>query len=114
MAGFTDRERLLIAGLCRYDRKTLPNPVHSAYQALTAEEQRTLMLMVPILRLADNLDRSREQRIRRVECSLRNGEVLLQVRSQGDIDLEKWAAERTGEAFRQVYSRRVTVTAARE
>src|SRR6185503_5321101 len=39
MPGFTERERLLIAALCRYHRKALPTPVHSLYQALTAEEK---------------------------------------------------------------------------
>ena len=37
MAGFTERERLLIAALCRYHRKSLPSAVHSAYQTLTPE-----------------------------------------------------------------------------
>ena len=32
MAGFTDRERVLIASLCRYHRKSLPSPLHSAYR----------------------------------------------------------------------------------
>jgi exopolyphosphatase / guanosine-5'-triphosphate,3'-diphosphate pyrophosphatase len=114
MAGFTARERLLIAGLCRYHRKAMPNGVHGVYQTLTAEDRRMLLLLIPILRLADNLDRSREQRIRGVECSLRNGEVVLQVRARGDIDLEQWGAERAGEAFRQVYNRPVSVIKARE
>jgi exopolyphosphatase/guanosine-5'-triphosphate,3'-diphosphate pyrophosphatase len=114
MAGFTDRERLLIAGLCRYHRKSLPSPLHSAYQALTAEERRMLLLMIPILRLADNLDRSREQRIRGVECNLHNGNVVLSLHSRGDIDLEEWAAERAGEVFKQVYNRLVTVVKARD
>lgn len=113
LAGFTERERLLIAGLCRYHRKALPTPEHTAYQALTPDERRTLMLLIPILRLADNLDRSREQRIQAVECHLRDGQVLLQVRSHGDIDLEQWAAERTAEAFRLVYNRPVSVAKAR-
>ena len=73
-----------------------------------------LMLMIPILRLADNLDRSREQRIQSVECRLRDGEVQLQVRSRGDIDLEQWGAERAGEAFQQVYNRVVSVVKAKE
>jgi len=114
LAGFTDRERLLVAGLCRYHRKSLPKPEHSSYQSLTPEEQRTLLLLVPILRLADNLDRSREQRISGVECRLRDGQVLLQVRSRGDIDLQRWAAERTGEAFRLVYNRPVSLSRARD
>jgi exopolyphosphatase/guanosine-5'-triphosphate,3'-diphosphate pyrophosphatase len=113
MAGFTDRERFMIAGLCRYHRKSLPNPVHGIYQALSAEERRTLMLMIPILRLADNLDRSRTQLIQGVECRLRDGEVVLQVRAHGDIDLEQWGAERAGEVFQQVYSRSISVVKAR-
>src|ERR1035437_3472419 len=114
MAGFTERERLLIAGLCRYHRKSLPNPVHQAYLSLSAEERRILLMMIPILRIADNLDRSREQRVRDVECRLRDGEVLLQIGSRGDIDLAQWGAERAGEVFQQVYHRRISVTRARD
>ncbi len=113
MPGFTERERMLIATLCRYHRKALPSPVHNAYQSLPADEKRIVVLLIPILRLADNLDRGREQRIQSVECRLLDGEVLLQVQSQGDIDLEQWAAERTGAAFRQVYNRPVFVAKAR-
>ena len=113
MAGFTDRERFLIAGLCRYHRKTLPSPVHGVYQALSADERRTLTLMIPILRLADTLDRSRTQIIQGVECRMRDGQVVLQVRANGDIDLEQWGAERAGEVFQQVYSRSISVVKAR-
>jgi exopolyphosphatase/guanosine-5'-triphosphate,3'-diphosphate pyrophosphatase len=114
LAGFTERERLLIAGLCRYHRKSLPSPEHGAYQALSAEERRILMLLIPLLRLADNLDRGREQRINEVHCRLRDGAVVLQVRAQGDIDLEQWAAERTAEAFQLVYDRAISVTKVRD
>jgi exopolyphosphatase/guanosine-5'-triphosphate,3'-diphosphate pyrophosphatase len=113
MAGFTDRERFTIAALCRYHRKSLPNPVHGIYQALSADERRSLMLLIPILRLADNLDRSRTQLIQGVECRMRDGEVVLQVRSHGDIDLEQWGAERAGEVFQQVYDKQVSVVKAR-
>ena len=115
MAGFTDRERILIAALCRYHRKSMPNPLHSLYLALSPEERNTLMMMIPILRMADNLDSSREQRIQAVDCRLRDGgAVVLQVRATGDIDLEQWAAERAGEAFQQIYDRTISVVRARE
>jgi exopolyphosphatase / guanosine-5'-triphosphate,3'-diphosphate pyrophosphatase len=114
LAGFTERERMLIAGLCRYHRKSLPSLEHNAYQALTAEEKRILTLLIPILRLADNLDRSHDQRIRSVDCRLRDGHVVLEVHSRGDIDLEQWAAERAATAFQQVYHRPIAVTKARD
>jgi exopolyphosphatase/guanosine-5'-triphosphate,3'-diphosphate pyrophosphatase len=114
MAGFTDRERLVIAALCRYHRKALPNPLHNVYQLLSMEERKILMMLIPILRLADNLNRSRDQRIQGIECYLRNTEVVLQVHARGDIDLEQWGAERAGEVFHQIYQRPVAVVRARE
>jgi exopolyphosphatase/guanosine-5'-triphosphate,3'-diphosphate pyrophosphatase len=109
MAGFTERERLLVASLCRYHRKSLPVPDHSAYQALAPEERRMLLMTIPLLRLADNLDRGHEQRVSGVECRLRDGEVTVEIRARGDIDLEQWGAERAGEAFRQFYNRTIRV-----
>jgi len=72
-------------------------------------------MMIPILRLADNLDSSGEQRISAVECRVREGGgVVLQVRASGDIDLDQWAAERAGEVFQHIYHRPIQVVKARE
>lgn len=114
MPGFTARERLLIAVLCRYHRKSMPSPVHNAFQSLTPEEKRMVTLSIPLLRLADNLDRSHQQRIQSLECRLRDGEVLLQVHSKGDVDLEQWGAERAAEVFREVYNRTISVTKSKD
>ena len=114
MAGFTQRERMLVACLCRYHRKSLPSPVHSQYQALSSDDRRLLMYLIPLLRLADNLHRSRQQRIRGLQCRLRDSRVVLEVSSSHDIDLEQWAAERAGEAFLQVYNRPISVVRERE
>jgi exopolyphosphatase/guanosine-5'-triphosphate,3'-diphosphate pyrophosphatase len=113
MPGFTNREREMIANLCRYHRKSMPAPVHTNYQTLNAEEKRALVYLIPLLRLADNLDVSGDQRIQTMECRLRDGHVALQLRSTRDIDLEQWAAERVTDVFRQVYERPLTITKAR-
>src|SRR5262249_14596606 len=57
-SGFTVRERALIAALCRYHRKALPQESHDEYAALPLEDKRALMWLVPLLRLADNFDAS--------------------------------------------------------
>jgi exopolyphosphatase/guanosine-5'-triphosphate,3'-diphosphate pyrophosphatase len=114
MAGFTNQERFLIAALCRYHRKALPVGEHGVFQALPAEERRALLLLIPILRLADNLDRSREQRIQGIECRMQEDKVVLQVRAKGAIDLEQWGAERAGEAFQQIYQRPIAVVRAKD
>jgi exopolyphosphatase/guanosine-5'-triphosphate,3'-diphosphate pyrophosphatase len=115
MPGFTERERVVIAAMCRYHRKSLPSPEHNAYQSLTPEEKRVVTMSIPLLRLADNLDRGHAQRIKSVDCKLReNGDIVLQVHATGDFDLEKWAAERAGETFRSIYGKGISLARARQ
>ena len=114
MPGFTERERLMVAALCRYHRKALPASMHTAWQVLTAEERRVALMLLPLLRLADNMVRGPEERIHSVDCKLANGNVVLEVHADGDIDLEQWGAERASEVFRQIYNRTISVTRARD
>jgi exopolyphosphatase/guanosine-5'-triphosphate,3'-diphosphate pyrophosphatase len=113
MPGFTARERELIANLCRYHRKAVPSETHVNWQSLDLEARRAVAYLAPILRLADNLDRSQDQRVKDVSCVVRPGDVLLEVKGDGDIDLETWAADRAGDVFQQVYGRRLAVVKAR-
>jgi exopolyphosphatase / guanosine-5'-triphosphate,3'-diphosphate pyrophosphatase len=112
LPGFTEPERRFVAALCRYHRRSMPNPVHDAWQTLGNDERRALLLLIPVLRLADNLDRSRDQRVEHVECRIGEGAVVLEVRSATAIDLEQWAAERAAEVFRQVYQRDIALVQA--
>jgi exopolyphosphatase/guanosine-5'-triphosphate,3'-diphosphate pyrophosphatase len=86
---------------------------HDNLDPLNAQERRAVMFLTPLLRLADNLDRSHEQRIGSVECAIRNGQVQIRLGSKSDIDLEQWAAERATDAFRQVYGKPVVMSKAR-
>ena len=70
-------------------------------------------MLTPLLRLADSLDRSKEQRVESLECQVRNGDVVLRLRSDADVDLEQWAAERVADVFREAYGRQLAITRAR-
>lgn len=80
LAGFTARERMLVANLCRYHRKALPSPNHDNFKALTDDDKRMVERLIPALRLADSLDRSREQRVSDVRVRVRRSRVELQLR----------------------------------
>lgn len=109
LAAFTETERNLIALLCRYHRKALPNAKHSEYQLLPIEARRALLLLIPILRMVDGLDRSRDQRVESVACELAGDTVVLKLRSHGETNLEQWSVEQVADPFRQIYQRELSV-----
>jgi exopolyphosphatase/guanosine-5'-triphosphate,3'-diphosphate pyrophosphatase len=113
LPSFTDHERLLIAMLCRYHRKSMPNARHLNFEALDAEARRVVLNLIPIIRLADAMDRGKEQRVRQFDCALRNGAVNVTLRSEEDIDLEIWAARQAAPSFEQVYGKPLQVSRSR-
>ena len=82
---------------------------HSDYQSLSPDHKRAILFLAPLLRIADGLDTSRQQKVMDLECLSQNGAIQLKVRGEGDIDLELWTAERATEVFKQVYERPVVL-----
>jgi exopolyphosphatase/guanosine-5'-triphosphate,3'-diphosphate pyrophosphatase len=108
MPGFTPEERLAIATLCRYHRKSTPQLTHDSFQALTVEHRRTVLALTPLLRLAVALDQSQEQKVERVEIAIQET-VELRLYSQFDIDIEQWHAQQTAGLFQSIYNRLLNV-----
>jgi exopolyphosphatase/guanosine-5'-triphosphate,3'-diphosphate pyrophosphatase len=111
--GFTDRERLGIANLCRYHRKSMPQPAHAEFQTQDQEMRNAIVLLAPLLRIAVALDQSQEQKVERVEVSIQDRSVELRLVSEGDTDIEQWHAGRTAEVFREVYGKQLVIRAKR-
>jgi exopolyphosphatase/guanosine-5'-triphosphate,3'-diphosphate pyrophosphatase len=103
LAGFSDWERLVIANLCRYHRKSMPQPTHVEFQTLDAEGRRAVVLMAPLLRIAVALDQSQEQLVEDVLVSTLDKAVELQLQSKRDLDVEQWHTEQVSGVFRETY-----------
>ena len=113
LPGFTDTERQMIALLCRYHRRAMPVSRHSPFQTLDPEARRAILLLTPLLRIADSLDRSHDQRVSDLQVQLRNGSVAIALESGQDTDLEMWAADRVADSFRETYQLPLTLTKVR-
>lgn len=110
LAGFTALERTLVALLCRYHRKSMPAARHADYQALAPDHKKTVLYLAPLLRLADALDRSRDQRVESLTGGIRNSQFVLALRSEKDTGLERWAVESAAQDFALVYGKRLVVS----
>jgi exopolyphosphatase/guanosine-5'-triphosphate,3'-diphosphate pyrophosphatase len=109
-SGFTNRERIFIATLCRYHRKAMPATTHPEFQILAPDDKHALLMLIPVLRLADNLDRSRDQDVEIASCDVSNGQVAVKLTSPREPDLAEWAAARVSDAFRQVFGKGLAVS----
>jgi exopolyphosphatase / guanosine-5'-triphosphate,3'-diphosphate pyrophosphatase len=113
LAGFADWERMVIANLCRYHRKSMPQATHPEFQALDAEGRRAVVLMAPLLRVAVALDQSQDQRIDGLRVEILDKSVQVHLESQLDVDVEQWHAEQIAPTFREMYGLTLSIRSVR-
>src|SRR5207302_2328962 len=111
LPGFDPRERALIAQVSRYHRKGAPKLGEMATLAWPADEELVARCAV-ILRLAEHLERGRDQSVRRVRLRANGDGVDLHLDASGEnLILPRWSVERygDGEAFERVFGRRLLI-----
>lgn len=108
LTGFSEAERHVIANVARYHRGAPPKERHLDYAALGQHDRETVCRLAAILRVADALDRSHDNRVQDLRCVHEGQLVHLQLRSSQHCDNEIWAAEQRSDLFEQVFNCRLT------
>lgn len=110
LPGFSPRELALIALLARYHRKGSPS--FGDLEALMEKgDEDRLARGAALLRLAEQLERTRDQLVREVRVDSDDGRVSLELVHDGDASVAYWAAERQVELFEQAFGRRLEISA---
>jgi exopolyphosphatase/guanosine-5'-triphosphate,3'-diphosphate pyrophosphatase len=109
LPGYAPNEVALIAQAARYHRKGMPDPGDLAPVLEDGDEAR-LFRLAALLRLAEDLERSRDQTVR--SAHIRRGEdgVELVMVADGDLAVPRWAAERETAVFERAFGERLTVS----
>jgi exopolyphosphatase/guanosine-5'-triphosphate,3'-diphosphate pyrophosphatase len=107
--GLTDRERLIVGAMARFHRRSRPDPTHEVMEPFNGSEIRVIRKCAALLRIADSLDRSHHQPVKRLSVSSRGRTVVLKVRAKESIDLELWDVAHEQGLFREVFGRGLLV-----
>ena len=108
LPGFSPREVALIGQAVRFHRKGTPNP--GPFAALLREgDIAVLDRCATLLRLAEDLERSRDQNVRAVHVVLDGDDVRLELEADGDVSVPRWAAAREVDLFARAFGRRLVV-----
>jgi exopolyphosphatase/guanosine-5'-triphosphate,3'-diphosphate pyrophosphatase len=108
MPGFTQREVALIGQAVRYHRKGMPSLGPFAPLAVKGDAER-LDRMATLLRLAEDLERSRDQLVHEAHVTVADGAVRLELVSGGDDRVSRWAAGREVELFARAFDRALAI-----
>ena len=108
LPGFEQRELALIGQAVRYHRKGMPSL--GPFAALANDGDAELLdRMATLLRLAEDLERSRDQLVRAAHVAVADGTVRLDLQSDGDDRVPRWAAGREVELFARAFGRELSI-----
>jgi exopolyphosphatase/guanosine-5'-triphosphate,3'-diphosphate pyrophosphatase len=108
LPGFSPREAALIGQATRYHRKGNPGLGEFAPLARDGDED-LLARCAAVLRVAEQLERPRDQAIRHARVAVRDGSVELRLESPVDATISRWGAQRQADIFRRAFGRELTV-----
>ena len=110
LPGFSPRELALIAQMARYHRKGSPSFGELGPLMAKGDDDR-LARGSALLRLAEQLERTRDQLVREVHVAAHDGQVWLELVHQGDASVACWAAVRQADLFEQAFGRELKISA---
>jgi len=108
LPGFTPRETALIGQMTRYHRKGAPSL--GEFEPLARKgDEKLLARGAATLRLAEQLERPRDQTVRHTHLDVRDGTVELRLEATEDVTIARWAAERERDVFQRAFGRELTI-----
>jgi len=107
LRGFDPQEIEVIGLIARYHRRAAPKKGHPGYGELPSDLRKAVKVLSSIVRLAEGLDRSHVQVLDSVSLANRGDDYLMQLRTNGDAELELWAAGRHVEPFEDMLGKPV-------
>ncbi len=108
LPGFDPTEVATIAQAVRYHRKGMPEPGALA-PLFSKRDLSRLDRLAVLLRLAEDLERSRDQLVADVRLTAEDGAVRLRLLASGQTAVPQWAARRERELFKVAFGRDLQV-----
>jgi exopolyphosphatase/guanosine-5'-triphosphate,3'-diphosphate pyrophosphatase len=109
IVGLTQQQSQVVANSARYHRKSMPKIQHDSYRMLLPKDRVVVSKLAAILRLADAMDNEHASKVKDIQVEYRKPKLLLRLRGDGDMLLEKWALVKKAEMFEEVFSVRVSI-----
>jgi exopolyphosphatase/guanosine-5'-triphosphate,3'-diphosphate pyrophosphatase len=88
--GVTPTERLVMANVARYHRKSHPALDHDNFRQLGQKDRGRVKVLAGILRIADALDREHRAKVESIQARIEGEALVLELEGTEDRALEEW------------------------
>jgi exopolyphosphatase/guanosine-5'-triphosphate,3'-diphosphate pyrophosphatase len=109
LPGYTTRETALVGQIARYHRKGNPSLGWAAALGRDGDDD-LLARCAALVRVGEQLERSRDQAVREAHVGVDDGHVQLHLDADEDVTIARWAAERQRDLFERAFGRELNVT----
>lgn len=109
LKGFSEDEIEIMAHVARYHRRSTPKKRHSDFWNLSKPVKSRIKKLSGILRVADGLDRSHYQNVQKLEISENDGELVFEITTIDEPQLEIWGAMRKSNLLEEVAGKKLRI-----
>ena len=95
--------------MARYHRKSFPKIQHEPFRELSPKDRVVVSKLAAILRLADAMDNEHASRVDSFIAEYKKPKLMIRIRGNGDLLLEKWALMNKAELFESVFGVKVSI-----
>ncbi len=106
--GISHQERVIVANTVRYNSEFFPT-YEDIEDEITRDDYITIVKLCALLRLANVLDKSNQQKIKCVRVSLRENSLQIVAHTMADITLETGLFHRKADVFEEVFGIRPVI-----
>ncbi|MBM2840632.1 MAG: hypothetical protein HW412_1160, partial [Bacteroidetes bacterium] len=107
--GLNQLQMAIVANVSRYHRKSFPKVAHEAFRVLSSKDRVVVSKLAALLRLADAMDNEHASKVADVEVVYKKPKILIKLKGEGDMLLEKWALANKAALFEEVYSTKLVI-----
>ncbi|MEP4079209.1 hypothetical protein [Haloferula sp.] len=107
--GLDRKDVTTVALVSRYHRHSCPKPDHPRYNELGTPERIRVSKLAAILRVADALERTHDQRVHEIEVKRSERRLTLSLPGLSDTAVESLAMQAKSDLFEQVFGLEVTI-----
>ncbi|MFT8320202.1 MAG: exopolyphosphatase [Bacillus sp. (in: firmicutes)] len=107
LIGISEEEQLIVANLARYHSWLTPTEDGMHFDTIQTDVRLRIAKLAAILRVADALNDSKQQKITSIRVSVKEEEIVITPNSKYDLSLERWTFIDKAEYFEKVYGKKL-------